>query len=172
MPFVRAELLRRAATSMHDFAVLRCEQLGEEVMPEPFTRKQRVHSRLDGGEEIGGSSRTSLEVTPSEPPGHVVRERTVAEAELRACRNSYSEVPLTGCQQSASPTYRLLHRFGRTAVPDEHNLWVPRHSAPCSHSAPWDEDEECEIYGASLPDGRAASVGDVEQRTRSCARAV
>ena len=84
----REELLRCAATIMYDSAALPGEQLGEEVLPEPFSRKQRVQSRLDGGEEIDGSSRTLLEVTPSEPPGHVVRERTVAEAELRACRNS------------------------------------------------------------------------------------
>ena len=98
---------------MYDSAALPGEQLGEEVLPEPFSRKQRVQSRLDGGEEIDGSSRTSLEVTPSEPPGQVVWERTVAEAELRACRNFYSEVPLTGCQQSASPTYRLPQAFGQ-----------------------------------------------------------
>ena len=82
-----------------------------------------MQSRLDGGEEIDGCSRMSLEATPSEPPGHVVRERTVAEAELRACRNLYSEVPLTGCQQSASPTYRLPQAFGQIEVPDEQGLW-------------------------------------------------
>ena len=115
---------------MYDSATLPGEQLGEEVLPEPFSRKQRVQSRLDGGEEIDGSSRTSLEVTPSEPPGHVVRERTVAEAELRASRNPYSEVPLTGCQQSALPTYRLPQAFGQIEVPDEHGLWDPRSRAP------------------------------------------
>ena len=102
---------------MRDSAALPGEQLGEEVLPEPFSKTQRVQSRLDGGEEIGGSSRTPLEVTPSEPPGHVVRERTVAEAKLSAWRNVYTEVPLTGCHQSASPTYRLPQAFGQLVAP-------------------------------------------------------
>ena len=107
---------------MYDSAALPGEQLGEEVLPEPFSRQQRVQSRLDGGEEIDGSRRTPLEVTPLEPPGHVVRERTVAEAELRARRNCYTEVPLTGCQQSAMPTYRLPQAFGQIDVPDQHGF--------------------------------------------------
>ena len=147
---------------MYDCATLPAEQLGEEVLPEPFSRKQQVQSRLDGGEEIDGSSRSSLDVTPSEPPGHVVRERTVAEAELRACRNFYSEVPLTGCQQSASPTYRLPRTFGQIEVPDAHGLWDPRSREPFSYSEPWIEDEKGEISGFRLPDGRQASAGDVE----------
>ena len=156
---------------MYDSAALPGEQLGEEVLPEPLSKKQRVQRRLDGGEEIDGSSRTPLEVTPSEPPGHVVRERTVAEAELRACRNSYSEVPLTGCQQSASPTYRLPHAFGQIEVPDEHGLWDPESSVPFSQSEPWIENEKGEISGFRLPDGREASAGDVEQDARNWARA-
>ena len=48
----REELLRCASTIMYDSAALPGEQLGEEVPPELFSRKQRVQSRLDGGEEI------------------------------------------------------------------------------------------------------------------------
>ena len=68
---------------MYDSVALPGEQLGEEVLPEPFSKKQQVQSRLDGGEEIDGTRRRLLEVTAPEPQGHVVRERTVAEAELQ-----------------------------------------------------------------------------------------
>ena len=118
----RDEMLRCAATIMYDSATLPAEQLGEEVLPEPFSKKQQVQSRLDGGEEIDGSCRTKLKVTPPEPQGHVTRERTTAEAELRACRSFFKEVPLTGCQQSAMPTYRLPQAFGQIDVPDQHGF--------------------------------------------------
>ena len=95
----------------------------------------------------------------------------MAEAELRASRSPYSEVSLTGCQQSASPTYRLPQAFGQIEVPDEHGLWEPRSRAPFSHSEPWIEDEKGEISGVRLPDGREASAGDVEQDARNWARA-
>ena len=127
-------------------------------------------SRLDGGEEVDGSSRTSLEVTPSEKRGHVVRERTV-EAELRDCRNFYSEVPLTGCQRSASPTYWLAQAFGQIEVSHSHCLWDPRSRAPFSNPEPWIEDEKGETFGFRPPDGREASAGEVEwKRTLAIGR--
>ena len=132
----RDELLQCAATIMHDSAILPDKQLGEEVLPEPFYKKQQLQSRLDGGEEIDGTRRTSLEVTPPEPQGHVVRERTLAEAELRAPRNFYREVPLTGCQQSLLPTYRLPQAFGRIEVPDDYGLWL---STAATASLPVDD---------------------------------
>ena len=131
---------------MYDSATLLANQLGEEVLPEPFSNKQQVQSRLDGGEEIDGSRRTLLEVTAPEPQGHVVRERTVAEAELRACRNFYREVPLTGCQQSALPTYWLPQAFGHIEVPDEHGLWDPSGRTSFPHTEPWIKDDKGEIF--------------------------
>ena len=95
----REKLLECAATIMYDCALLPAKQLDEKVLPEPFSRKQQLQSRLDGGEEIDGSKREKLEVTAPEPSGHVVHECATAEAEQRACRNFYREVPLTGCQQ-------------------------------------------------------------------------
>ena len=109
----RNKLLECAATIMYDSAVMPAKQHGEKVLPEPFSKKQQVYSRLDGGEEIDGSRRMLIEVTPPEPQGHVVHERTIAENEQRSCRNMYKEVPLTGCQQSMLPTYRLPQSFGR-----------------------------------------------------------
>ena len=42
---------------MYDSAVMPAKQHGEKVRPEPFSTKQQVYSRLDGGEEIDGSKR-------------------------------------------------------------------------------------------------------------------
>ena len=167
----RDELLRCAATIMYDSATLPADQFGEKVLPEPFSKRQQVQSRLDGGEEIDGSRRTLLEVTAPEPQGHVVRERTLAEAELRACRNTYREVPLSGCQQSALPRYRLPQAFGQIEVPDEQGLWDSAGRTSFSHTEPWIENEKCEITGFRLPDGREASAEEVEQDARNWARA-
>ena len=93
---LRDQVVECAATIMYDCAAKPGEQVGETVLPEPFSKTQQLHSRLDGGEEIDGSKRALLEVTAPEPQGHVVRERILAEAELRANRNFYREVPLTG----------------------------------------------------------------------------
>ena len=43
----REKLLECVATVMYDSAVLPAEQLGEKVLPEPFSKKQQLHSRLD-----------------------------------------------------------------------------------------------------------------------------
>ena len=119
----RDELLRCAATILYDSATLPAEQLGKEVLPEPFStsKKQQFQSPLDGGEEIDGT-RMLLEVTAPDPQGHVVRERKVAEAELGACRNFDTEAPLTRCQQSALPRYWLPQAFGQIEVADEQGL--------------------------------------------------
>ena len=77
----RNKLMECAATIMYDSAVLPAKQHEEKVLPEPFSKKQQAYSRLDGGEEIDASRRMLVEVTPPEPQGHVVHERTIAENE-------------------------------------------------------------------------------------------
>ena len=129
-----------------------------------------MQNPVNVGEEIDNNLRTLLEVTVPEPQGHVVWERTVAEAELRACRNFYREVPLTGCQQSALPTYRLPQAFGQIEVPDEHGLWDPSGRTSFPHTEPWIKDEKGEIFGFCLPDGSETSAEDVEQDARNWAR--
>ena len=169
---VRDELLQCAATIMFDSAALPGEQVGEQVLPEPLSKTQQVHSRLDGGEEIDGSKRALLEVTSPEPQGHVVRERTLAEAEHRACRDFYREVPLTGCQQSALPLYRLPQAFGQIETPDEQGLWHSTATASLSHTeAPWIHDEDGKVEGLRLPNGTEATAADVEQDAKMWARA-
>ena len=62
----------------------------------------------------------------------------MAAAELRACRNSYNEVPLTGCQQSASPSCRSPQapRWRRSAPPAAACPWPTAGSWPASSATP------------------------------------
>ena len=172
---LRDQVVECAATIMYDCAAKPGEQVGETVLPEPFSKTQQLHSRLDGGEEIDGSKRALLEVTAPEPQGHVVCERILAEAELRACRNFYREVPLTGCQQSALPRYRLPQAFGRIEPPDEHGLWhssggVASDLFPATDE-PWIQDQDGKVTGLRLPGGAEASSADIEQDARAWATA-
>ena len=106
-----------------------------------------------------------VEVTPPEPQGHVVHERTIAENEQRSCRNMYKEVPLTGRQQSMLPTYRLPQSFGRIEMLDEHDLCdissSVRHTPHTE--TPWIEEEDEQIARFRLPDGLEASPEDLRQ---------
>ena len=49
---LRDQVVECAATIMYDCAAKPGEQVGETVLPEPFSKTQQLHSRLDGGEEI------------------------------------------------------------------------------------------------------------------------
>ena len=154
--------------------------MGKTCYPDPFSRRQQLQSRLDGGEEIDGSKRQLLEVTPPEPQGHVVRERILADAELRSCRNIYRQVPLTGCQQSMLPRYRLPQSFGRIEVPDDHGLWGDDSGAPdpvasaaafSDASAPWIEADDGSICSFRLPNGAEASDEDLQRDSEQWGRA-
>ena len=113
MQRMRDAVLQAASTLQYESATLPAEQLGVTVPPEPFSTEQQSRSRLDGGLEVDGETRRDLlEVTAAEPQGHVVRERTLAEAEQRSFRNPYRQVPLTGCHQSMLPCYRSSAAVG------------------------------------------------------------
>ena len=77
------------------------------VLPEKFTKKQQLQSRLDGGVDLDGSRRQLLETTPQELPGHHVLEHRRAHAEQRPLLSLYSQVSLQGCHQCLMPEYRL-----------------------------------------------------------------
>ena len=100
-----------------------------------------------------------------------MRERKVAEADLRACRFVYREVPFTGCQQSVLPRYRLPQAFGQIDVPDEQGLLDSVGRTPFSHTQPWIEDEQGKMSGCRLPNGSEASAEEVDQDARNWARA-
>ena len=100
-------LISCAESLQYEASNLPASQMGQTVLPEKFTKKQQLQSRLDGGLELDGTRRLLLESTPQELPGHHVREHSRAHAEQRPLLSFYSQVPLQGCHQSLMPTYRL-----------------------------------------------------------------
>ena len=89
------------------------------MLPEKFTKKQQIRSRLDGGLELDGSVRPLLASTKDELLGHHVWEYRRAAGEDRDPRPMYSQVSLQGCHQSLTPSYRLPQSVGSIRVLDE-----------------------------------------------------
>ena len=129
MQAYKAALKACAETVQYETAALPAEQMGQSVLPEKFTMKQQVMSRLDGGAEIDGSIREHIQVTADEPRAHVAREQERASAESRPTCHTFSQLPLTGCQMSMQPNYRLPH-FVENIVP------VDPYGASSANSAP------------------------------------
>ena len=157
---------------MYDLATLPAEQLGEKVLPEPFSKKQHVQSRLDGGEEIDGTRRTLVEVTAPEPQGHVVRERTLAEAELRACRFFVTE----RCRSPDASSRRYLitgcrKRLARSKCPMSKVCGTLLAGRLFRTPSLGSRMRKGEISAFRLPKGSEASAEEVEQDARNWARA-
>ena len=94
---LRDKVLHAASSIQYDSATASARQFQQEVLPEPFTPKQRMQSKLDGGLEADGTThRRLIECRDAEPKGHVWRERECAQHEQRDYRSEWSEVPLTG----------------------------------------------------------------------------
>ena len=104
---LRQALISCAESLQYEASTLPAVQMKQNVLPEKFTQKQQIQSRLDGGLELDDSRRQLLETTPQELPGHHVREHRRAHAEQRPPLSCYSQVSLQGCHQSLMPTYRL-----------------------------------------------------------------
>jgi len=106
--FKRA-LIACAETLQYEASTLPAQQMGQSVLPEKFTLRQQMQSKLDGGLEIDEvTQRPLLPVTElDEPQGHIVLEQRRANAERVQARNSYSQVSLRGCHQSTNPWYRI-----------------------------------------------------------------
>ena len=96
-----------AESLQYEASTLPAAQMKQDVLPEKFTRKQQLQSRLDGGVELDGSRRQLLETTPQELAGHHVFEHRKAHEEGRPLLSVYSQVPLQGCHQCLMPGYRL-----------------------------------------------------------------
>lgn len=103
----------------YEASTLPAAQMRQTVLPEKFTKKQQLQSRLDGGVELDGSRRQLLETTPQELPGHHVLEHRRAHAEQRPPLSLYTQVSLQGCHQSLMPTYRLPQRTLSITLLDE-----------------------------------------------------
>ena len=104
---LRQAMISCAESLQYEASTLPAAQMKQAVLPEKFTKKQQLQSRLDGGVELDGSCRQLLETTPQELPGHHVLEHRRAHAEQRPPLSVYSQVSLQGCHQSLMPTYRL-----------------------------------------------------------------
>ena len=107
---LRQAMISCAESLQYEASTLPAAQMRQDVLPEKFTRKQQLQSRLDGGVELDGSRRQLLETTPQELAGHHVLEHRRAHAEQRPPLSLYSQVSLRGCHQSLMPTYRLPQR--------------------------------------------------------------
>ena len=104
------KLISSASTRQYESDVLAARQLGQSVLPTPFSEKQQRQSRFDGEQEIDGrSTRPHLLVHPSEPLAHISREQSAAVQGNH--HHAYTELPLTGCQLSVIPFYQLPHTF-------------------------------------------------------------
>ena len=151
------------AESLHyEASTLPAAQMAQIVLPEKFTKKQQIQSRLDGGLELDGSRRHLLETTPQELPGHHVREQRRAHAEQRPPLSCYSQVSLQGCHQSLMPTYRLPQSVCNIIPSDEVGMTSDTQDVKVpSRSLCWYTDEESDhIAGLSqLP----AEGGSAEQ---------
>ena len=78
---MKEALVRCAETLQYEASTLPAAQMRQTVLPEKFTKKQQIRSRLDGGVELDGSVRAFLETTREERLGHQVLEQTRAVAE-------------------------------------------------------------------------------------------
>lgn len=108
-----------AETLQYEASTLPAAQMQQKVLPEKFTKKQQIRSRLDGGIDLDGSVRPLLESTKEELPGHHVLEYRRAAQEAREPRPTYSQVSLQGCHQSLMPSYRLPQSVGSIRILDE-----------------------------------------------------
>ena len=109
---MRDALVACAATLQYEASTLPAVQMQQTVLPDKFTKKQQLRSRLDGGVELDGSVRPLLATKKDELPGHHVLEYRRAAEEERDPRPMYSQVSLQGCHQSLTPSYRLPQSTG------------------------------------------------------------
>jgi len=115
------EKVLAAATSLqYDSAVEAGRQAGiPDMQPEPFSERQQMQSRMDGGLEDDDTTRDFVPVEPEVQQPHLTREESKAAAEARMPRTgtaAFREVPLTGAYHSILPWYRRLSNFGRNVT--------------------------------------------------------
>ena len=148
----RSRLLKAATQLQYDSAVEPGVQLGQ---AQPVSQKQLQQSRMDGGLEPDGSHRDQLVLSPAERLQHVVREEELAASENRPPRNARTEVPLTGCQLSVFPAYRLPSGF------------ADLRSRFGSSATPWDFNERGELQRFVMPNSDSATLEDFERDSQA-----
>ena len=153
-------LVSCAATLQYEASTLPAVQMQQTVLPEKFTKKQQIQSRLDGGIELDGSVRPLLASTKDELLGHHVLEHRRAAAEERDPRPMYSQVSLQGCHQSLMPSYRLPQMVGSIPILDELGMVRNPESQKTTASLRlWSLDEEGQhVTGIGNEDGQDSST--------------
>lgn len=129
---------------VYDSACESAQQHGVSVPAEPYTQKQWKQCKMD------------LPMTEDEVPEHVRRELAVAAAERRQPRNAWREVPLTYCEQSTLPRYRLAS----AAYGSDGRLGLP-----------FVKDSSGRITAHRLPSGAEATQDDRVQDAHTYAQA-
>ena len=165
-------LVECASTVQYEAATLSATQMKQEVPKEKFTPRQQELSRLDGGLELDGTKRDTLQPTPDEPLGHIVLEENRAALENRPVRNTYREVPLTGCHNSILPLYRQPHlAFQEFPMLDEFGCHqdAPAGSAVLESlpsALPWECNDDGEVSGPISQEGHALSAQEFQEDAR------
>ena len=163
--------LAEATTVQYDDALELGAQLPFPIEPPlppvPFTQRQRMQSRMDGGTEEDGTSRDLVPLAPEYVAGHVAREALLASAESRRPRSEY-QIPLDGCPSSTMPTYRLLGAFGRCARLDA----CGRNPAPVPRevlmdSLPLQLDRKRAVEAFLTPDGTPATQQQIIEESKT-----
>ena len=134
---MRDALVLCAGTLQYEASTLPAAQMQQTVLPEKFTKKQQLRSRLDGGVELDGSVRPLLASTKDELLGHHVLEYRRAAEEERDPRPMYSQVSLQGCHQSLTPSYRLPQSVGSIRVLDELGMAQNPERQGATATLPW-----------------------------------
>ena len=108
MSLENQQLAQKAETIQYESATLPGQQLQVKLPEEPFSKKQQKQTKFDGMLEPDQETRRPLiEIVPEEPLKHIAKERQEAEENQRIAANPYREIPLTGCELSTLPVYRL-----------------------------------------------------------------
>ena len=175
--------LRDATTKQFDCAVESARQFGCAALKEVFTEDEKKRCRLDGEAEIDGTLRLpNVEVVPAGEPGHILREKQLAEYEGRPMRHPYREMPLTGAPAARLPLYLQANQFDRYPDLDEngHDAVTLCPSAS-EHSAGeetgWIDtdalyvtDPNGSVIGFRKSDGSMASAKDIEEEAQRYAQ--
>ena len=169
---LRHALCAQASTVQYDAAREPGRQMGVELRPEPFTAKQQLQSRLDGGQEEDGTLREHVQVAPPVEQPHIERERSLAAAESRNPRlgsAAYHEVPLTGAIQASFPAYRQRSHFGELCDVAQLDATTPRFMSRRLEDI-FALDDEGKIVDVLLPDGSSSTDADRADDARQWAQ--
>ena len=157
-------LLQAVSSVQYESALLPAKQFGITLSPEPFSLRQQQQTRFDGKlEKDGKTLRPRMDVVPSEPLAHIVREHRAAALEQRETARHYATLPLTGSQLASLPHYRLPQRIGSIVPLLEDGCCSREHAS--QQPGPWPclANERGEALALLTHAGTPATLADVLQ---------